>query len=164
MDWYPWYPTDFKGATYRLTLAEDGAYRRLIDEYMLTQTPLPDDDKALARIIGVGLDEWLAASPAVRQFFRVKDGRLIQKRCEQELAAQNTRKQRYSERGQKAAFAKYSNPNYMRASRKFVPATLHNIGKLTSTEYASAREESGQPRGDASGELSSIIQMKGWGK
>lgn len=138
MDWYPWFPTRFKRKTYQLTLAEDGAYRRLIDEYMTTRSPLPDDDRALARILGVSAEEWAAVAPSVRQYFKPRDGLLKHKTCDEELGAQDRRKERYSARGKKAAFAKYSNPNYIRASRMLVPATIHNIDK-TSTEYVAAR-------------------------
>ena len=66
MKWFPWHPVEHKRDTYKLLLSEDGAYRRLIDEYMVNREPLPDDDGALARILGVGLDDWLAISTKVR--------------------------------------------------------------------------------------------------
>ena len=163
MDWYPWNPTRFKRKTYRLSLAEDGAYRRLIDEYMMTRAPLPDDDRALARILGVSLEEWAAVSPAVRQFFKPKDGILSQKTCDEELRAQERRKERFSARGKKAAFAKYSNPNYMRPSRMLIPATVHNIAK-TSSEYEAPREGVIEEKntGVASPALVHAMQQKKW--
>lgn len=158
MDWYPWYPTAFKRKTYRLTLAEDGAYRRLIDEYMTLRGALPDDDNALARILGVSLEEWQAVAPKVRSFFRSKDEGLRHKRCEEELAAQNAKMKRYSERGKKAAFAKYSNPNWLPARRMLVPATIHKKD-ITTTESGAAKGSS-EGNGIASSELASIVSKK----
>lgn len=68
--YYEWFPTIFKADTQHLSLAEDGAYRRLLDEYMLTRTPLPCDDRALARIAGVGWQEWGDVKDAVMRFFK----------------------------------------------------------------------------------------------
>jgi len=77
LDWYPWYVLDFRRDTLRLSLAQEGAYRRLIDEYMLTRGPLPDDDVSLARILGTGLPDWLNVAQAVRPYFKSKGGQLF---------------------------------------------------------------------------------------
>ena len=130
MDWYPWYPTHFRRKTLHLTLAEDGAYRRLIDEYMILREALPDDDGALARLLGVSIEGWLAVAPAVRPYFRsAANGRLVHTRCEQELAAQENRKRRYSQRAKKAAFAKYSKINKFLPTSMLVPPTIQDISK-----------------------------------
>lgn len=87
--YYSWYPTIYQADTQSLTLAEDGAYRRLIDHYMLTRSPLPADDRALARIIGIGIDEWLAMKNLVGYFFkpsRNPDGYLTHSFCDEILA------------------------------------------------------------------------------
>jgi uncharacterized protein YdaU (DUF1376 family) len=105
--WYPWYPLKFRRNTQHLSLAEDGAYRRLIDEYMTTGEPLPDNDLALARIVGVGKDEWLALAPAVRPFFEASNGKLVHDRCHKELMQQASLKHAYSMRGQSGADARW---------------------------------------------------------
>ena len=125
MDWYPWFPHEFRRDTYHLSPAEDGAYRRLIDEYMVTRLPLPNDDAALARIVGIPKAEWEDLAPRVRPFFRARNDRLYHKRCEQELRAQEARHNRNSERAKKAAFARYSKNNGLPANRMLAPATLH---------------------------------------
>ncbi len=136
MDWYPWYIRDFRRDTLHLSLAEEGAYRRLIDQYMEQRGPLIDDDASLARLAGVGLDEWLMVAPKVRGFFQPKDGKLHHKRCKQELDAQNERFKRHSERGKKAAFAKYSKINDKRPSSMLTPTTL-NTTPITTTSFVS---------------------------
>lgn len=159
MDWYPWFPSAFRRKTFTLSLAEDGAYRRLIDEYMIERTPLWDDDRALARILGVGLDEWLILAPKVRKYFTVKAGKLHNQKCDEELRAQDFRFDRYSVRGKKAAFAKYNKINEIVPRRMLVPTTLKKEIK-TSSEYVAAREESGQPRQIATPELQANMQRK----
>jgi uncharacterized protein YdaU (DUF1376 family) len=105
--WYPWYPLKFRRDTQHLGLAEDGAYRRLIDEYMTTGEPLPDNDLALARIVGVGKDEWLTVAPAVRPFFEASNGKLVHSRCHKELMQQACLKHGYSIRGHAGADARW---------------------------------------------------------
>jgi len=69
--YYAWFPTIFEADTQNLSLTQDGAYRRLIDYYMTHRAPLPTGDRALARIIGAGLEEWLAVKDQVLQFFNI---------------------------------------------------------------------------------------------
>lgn len=103
MDWFPWYRELYRADTLHLTLAEDGAYRRLIDEYMTLRQPLPNNPRALARLLGVSLEEWLAVSENVLSFFKQDGGVLRHKRCDKELDAQDARAKKRSERAQKAA-------------------------------------------------------------
>ena len=169
MDWYPWYPLDFRHKTYHLSLAQDGAYRRLIDEYMLTRRPLPDNDMALARILGIGLDEWLTIAGIVRQFFRPSNDLLFHKRCDQELRAQNMRSERFSERGKKAAFAKYSKINGMPPRRMLVPAT-RQYNRIESSTNSESEIGTAPPqvvgeketKSDASPYLAASLHRKGW--
>jgi uncharacterized protein YdaU (DUF1376 family) len=164
MDWYPWYPADFERDTLHLSLAEEGAYRRLIDKYMtVVRGPLPDDDVALARMIGVSVEVWQTVAVKVRSFFRAKEGVLRHKRCEQELDAQKTRLKRFSERGKKAAFAKYSNPKYMGPRRMLVPPTIHNIYKNEPSALGAEGSSEEEENGVASSELARVVRGK-WSK
>lgn len=104
MDWFPWYFTLYEQDTMHLDPYQDGCYRRLIDHYMKTRAPLKDNDFALARIVGVSYPDWHEkAAEVVRKFFRVKDGFLIHKRCERELAHQDGLTKKLSESGKKGA-------------------------------------------------------------
>ena len=134
MKWFPWYPIDYRRDTLSLSFAEDGAYRRLIDEYMILREPLPDDDIALARLLGVGLSEWQAVAPAVRRYFKARGGKLHHKRCEEEIAAQIRRNQGFSKRGKKAAFTRWSKINGLDARRMHVPATIQYIRSLEESQ------------------------------
>lgn len=85
MDWFKSYPADYRDDTWHLSLAEHGAYKLLIDHYMHHEKPLPDNDNALASIVGVDPQTWSEVSLNVREFFTPKRGKLIHKRCEEEL-------------------------------------------------------------------------------
>lgn len=160
MEWYPFYPIDFRRKTLKLSLAEDGAYRRLIDEYMILGGPLPNDDESLARLLGVGVEEWLAVALAVRGYFQIQNGQLRSKRCEEELAAQKKRNQRFSERGKKAAFGRWSKINGIPARRMLVHATVHNKDNSSSFSQSVAAPQQGASEEES--ELSRIVRAKGW--
>jgi uncharacterized protein YdaU (DUF1376 family) len=104
--WYPFFVVDYRRDTRHLTLEEDAAYRRLIDEYMVTREALPGDDEALARIVGMPKAEWTRLAPKVRRFFKARNDKLWHKRCELELRAQNARHNRFQERAKKGGIAK----------------------------------------------------------
>ena len=170
MRWYPFDIEAYAHDTRHLTLAEHGAYRLLIDAYMRDGEPPPDNDRALARIVGVGVDEWLEVAANVRPFFRSKDGLLVHKRCENELRAQRWRSQKQSEKGKKGAFAKYSRINRMNgtgiAQAWPHPPTLNKEIKTSTEQAAEVAEEAFEKKGIKSyigtPELSDLIKTKGW--
>ncbi len=89
MDWYPWYSGVHKADTLHLTLAQEGAYRRLIDHYMETRLPLPEDAVSLSRIVGESTKEWSAIADQLLCMFVEKGGKLHHKRCDIELEKQD---------------------------------------------------------------------------
>lgn len=84
--WMPLYIGDYRADTAHLGMAEHGAYLLLIMHYWRTG-PLPNDDKALARIVQAERKEWAEVASAVRAFFTVSEGRLHHKRIDRELAS-----------------------------------------------------------------------------
>lgn len=99
--YYAWYPTIYEQDTQRLTLSECGAYRRLIDHYMLTRAPLPSDDRSLARIVGIGVDEWMTIKPSVITYFKPTGLFLLHSFCEGELSKDKRRILRSQSNGSK---------------------------------------------------------------
>lgn len=85
MDWFPKHPTDYRNGTWHLTLSEHGAYNLLIDHYMLYESPLPNNDIALAGILGVPLDEWNLVRENVLKLFKISGSKLRHNRCDDEL-------------------------------------------------------------------------------
>lgn len=103
MDWYPWYPALFEADTAHLTTLEVGAYKLLIDRYMLTRQPLMDHDQALANYTRLPLEQWLSIRSNIRCFFKPKSGRLHHKRCDLELEDQDKRQRNVSKAGKASA-------------------------------------------------------------
>jgi uncharacterized protein YdaU (DUF1376 family) len=101
--WFPWSPARFRADTMHLTAEQDGIYRRLIDHYMETGLPLPDNDAALARIAGISSDSWVMAAAMLRPFFKAADGKLFLKRCDETLADQTARSRKNAEKGKAGA-------------------------------------------------------------
>lgn len=110
MDWYPWHPARYKEKTLHLTAEQDGIYRRLIDHYMETRRPLPDNDIALARISGVDLACFEHSSSIIRAFFKQrKDGFLNHQTCDEMLNEQDSKLKFRTERAKRAAEKRWSN-------------------------------------------------------
>jgi len=124
-DWYPFFVVDYRRDTYDLSLEEDATYRRLIDEYMITRQPLPNDDAALARIVGIPKAEWTRLAPKVRRYFKTRNDKLWHKRCELELRAQNARHNRRRKNGQKGGLAKAKNAKGLASNGLLNRSTLH---------------------------------------
>ncbi len=109
MDFYRWNPSEYREATYHLDPYQDGCYRRLIDEYMTTRKPLPNNDAALARICGISLEDWeLHAKSILLAFFKPSNDVLHNKHCDEELDFQDNRSRFMKERAQKAAKARHN--------------------------------------------------------
>jgi uncharacterized protein YdaU (DUF1376 family) len=110
LDWFPWYPERYKNKTLHLTAEQDGIYRRLIDHYMETRQPLPDNDYALARISGVDIECFKHASSIIRAFFKEgKGGYLSHETCNQLLDEPDNQAKFRSERAEKAANKRWQN-------------------------------------------------------
>jgi len=108
VDWYPKDVPAYRLDTRHLTTLEHGAYNLLIDEYMMTREPLPDDDRVLASIARMPVEEWSRIAPTIRAFFRPRAGMLFLKKCDAILNAQDNSSKRLSERAQKAANKRWS--------------------------------------------------------
>lgn len=108
MDWYPKDVIAYRLDTRHLTTLEDGAYNLLIDEYMITRQPLPDDDRALARIAKMNMSDWLVMAPTIRAFFKGRGGVLTLKKCDAILNAQDNSSKRLSENAKKAAVIRWA--------------------------------------------------------
>jgi len=92
MDWYPRKPQSYRNDTWGLTLAEHGAYSLLLDYYYSSENPLPENDNAIAGIIGCTLSEWLEVKENVTRYFTVTNGRLIHEICDNVIQTQLKRR------------------------------------------------------------------------
>lgn len=113
------YPSDYLTDTQHLTTLEHGAYFLLILNYWQRGGKLPDDDRRLAGIVKMEVQDWLILRPVLQEFFVVMDGYWHHLRIEKEFS------------GVKAQAAKASMAGKASAAKRL---EMHRI--LTGVEHA----------------------------
>jgi uncharacterized protein YdaU (DUF1376 family) len=106
---FQFYPRDFlmDGPVLAMSLAEKGAYITLLSVCWL-EGAIPDDASQLARILGVPVGEFRKVWPALAPCFqRRDDGRLVNKRLEEERRKQAAYRERMSARGTQGAVGRW---------------------------------------------------------
>jgi uncharacterized protein YdaU (DUF1376 family) len=107
MNYFELHIGDYDKATAHLTACEDGIYGRLMRRYYDTETPLPDDLKAIQRFVRArSRDEKEAVQTILDEFFTLQSDGWHHKRCDEEIA-------RFTEKREKAkrsANARWSQP------------------------------------------------------
>lgn len=88
--WYAWYVGDARAKMARLSLAEQGAYRALLDEIYITGEGLPAEIEALCRIVGAQTElERDAVQAVARRYLPIgADGLRHNKRADREIVRQ----------------------------------------------------------------------------
>lgn len=82
MNWYKWNIGDYITHTLHLSDAEDLAYRRLIDLYMMSEKPIPLDMAVVAKKIRLDAD---VIEPVLQEFFQHSVDGWLNTRCEEEI-------------------------------------------------------------------------------
>jgi uncharacterized protein YdaU (DUF1376 family) len=115
--WMPIYIGDYLADTSHLTTEEHGAYLLLMFHYW-RKGPLPSDVRRLASIVGLSGDAWSNAWALLESFFTLgEDGLLHHKRIDHELIEASGKRQKSTERAEKAARARWGNaPSNAQAS------------------------------------------------
>jgi uncharacterized protein YdaU (DUF1376 family) len=91
-----------------MSLAEQGAYRNLLDELWLRGGVLPDDDRVLAKVSGDAM-AWPSIRPSVMaRFYKTREGWRHETHDEVSRSSPNFHKSQ-SEKGKKGAAAKWRN-------------------------------------------------------
>lgn len=129
LSWYPRYPGDFMRDTGHLSLAEDGAYNRLLDHYYSTRRGLPESIDGLIRICRAFTpDEQEAVRNVADQFFPLdEDGLRRNKRADVEIAKQ-AQKSEAARRSIEARWNKERNTDVIRTNNEgtYERNTIHN--------------------------------------
>lgn len=87
MNFYKRFIGDIQSKTGHLSLAEFGAYDRLLDHYYSTEKPLPSDIEACCRIArAMGKEEKKAVESVLRQFFDLSELGYSQRRADEMIA------------------------------------------------------------------------------
>lgn len=154
--WMPLYVADYLADTRRLSTLEHGAYILLIFEYWRNGR-LPDDDRRLARIVGLSEAAWAEIRDSLFEFF--EDG-WRHKRIEAELAkaesksasARDSAEKRWAKR-RGSADADATTPAMLPDSESQM-----SLASLGPGEHVSALPEPQQPKvKQARGKLRSAI-------
>lgn len=97
---FSFYPKDWlsDATVMAMSLEEQGAYVRLLAIYWL-EDGLPSDLGKLSRLVGVPRRRFEKLWPAIAPCFSTADGRLFQKRIEEEKAKQLAFREKQSEKG-----------------------------------------------------------------
>jgi uncharacterized protein YdaU (DUF1376 family) len=108
LPYFPMYPTDFEADTSHLTLAEDGAYNRLLRLMWMTHgCTLPADDKWLMRRLRVDAQTYdEVVRVVITEFFTVKNGRLSNAKLSRIFAETSAAHQKRVSAGAKGGSAK----------------------------------------------------------
>lgn len=102
MNHYPHHIGDFNNGTRHLTRIERSIYRDLIELYYDTEAPLNGDVDALARrIIARSEEEKTALVAVLGEFFKLQDGVYRHSRCDDEIAAYQSRVETAKANGQR---------------------------------------------------------------
>jgi uncharacterized protein YdaU (DUF1376 family) len=113
LPYFPMYPTDFEADTSHLSMAEDGAYNRLLRICWMTPgCSMPADEAWIMRRVRAHSDEDKQAVKAVLgEFFTIIKGRYSNARLAREFAAASEAHEKRKKAGSKGGRAKAAKVN-----------------------------------------------------
>ena len=100
MNFYPFHIGDYVSHTRHLSLLEDLAYRRLIDQYYLHEGPLPADIPRIAKMVGLR-DHEVEVRAVLEEFFELTEEGWSSTRCDKELVTMRKRQEIAREKANK---------------------------------------------------------------
>jgi uncharacterized protein YdaU (DUF1376 family) len=106
--WFPWYPDLYAQDTLHLTPYQDGIYRRLIDHYMKTAKPIPENMHAILRVTGAECYEH-ATSMLQAYFEHTPSIGYTHKKCDILLRNMAQRAQKRTNKASQAAKTRWQN-------------------------------------------------------
>jgi uncharacterized protein YdaU (DUF1376 family) len=102
--WYAFYPGDYRRDTAHLSLLQDGAYRRLLDNCYATGKPIPTHVEQVFRICSAFVPEEQAAVRSVlKEFFTLREDGWHNRRVDRELAKVHEIREKRSKAGRQSA-------------------------------------------------------------
>lgn len=169
--WMPFYVGDYLADTTRLTLEQHGAYLKLILDYWRNGPP-PDDDVALALIVGVTVHQWKKIAQALRPKFMPDKGVLRHKRIDAELADATDNRNRAEEKAKKAAAARWGKENpsspdpssKARSNAPSIPQAMHVDCPSPSPLPEGQKLEGLRPLSDSAAPSSDVVPLPQTGK
>ena len=102
MNYYPFHIGDYASATRHLSWDEDAAYRRLLDTYYTTESPIPRDLRAACRLVIATTDAQREAVRVVlEEFFELTDAGWVNRRADDEISAMRALQQKQRDKANK---------------------------------------------------------------
>lgn len=87
MNYYPHHIGDYAKDTAHLTMLEDGAYRRMMDLYYASESPLPEDRPKLYRLLRArDKAEKSAVDTILAEYFTLRSDGFHKARCDAEIS------------------------------------------------------------------------------
>lgn len=101
MNFYAFHIGDYASATRHLSWEEDCAYRRLLDVYYTREEPLPDDLRAICRLVVASTpDQRQAVEVVLHEFFHQTEAGWISPRADREIDAMRVKQSAQEEKNQ----------------------------------------------------------------
>lgn len=108
--WFPFYVGDYLRDTRHLTTEQHGAYLLLLMDCWSKRGPLPDNDAALAMIVGLPMRAWRRLRPAIAPFFTIADGQWTSPRMMKEIERSKEISEKRKEAGKRGGRPTNSSP------------------------------------------------------
>lgn len=100
MNYYNHHIGDYRADTAHLSLLEHGIYRQLLDQYYLSEKPIPKETELVfRRLRAITEDEQNAVIQILQEFFTWTEQGYVHARCEEELAGYRLKAEKARENG-----------------------------------------------------------------
>jgi uncharacterized protein YdaU (DUF1376 family) len=127
MHYYQHNIADYRKDTSHLSLLEHGVYHQLIDQYYLSEQPIPLEETKLYRLMSArSEDEKIAIQSVLEDFFVKTEDGYIHKRCDIEIEAYQTKSER-AVVAAKLRWGKESDATAMRTHIERIPTAMQTI-------------------------------------
>lgn len=136
----PIFPDAYLADTTHLTTEEHGVYLLLLMAMWRRNGTVPNDDKDLARIVGLSLSKWLKAKARLSSFLMIENGEITQKRLKKEWNYCQERREKNAQNGAKGG-RPVSNKNNDIAKANGSVSVNPNESPLTLTHNQLVKEE-----------------------
>lgn len=141
MHYYQFNIADYRKDTIHLSLIEHYAYRQLLDQYYLTEQPIPLDEEKVMRSLCVRIaDDMQAVRNVLNDFFLKTENGYIHKRCDVEIEAYHAKSKSASESA-KARWANKNKPDNVIAMRSHTEGNA-NHKPITNNQVKTLSESS----------------------
>jgi len=170
MQWFPFFSSDFLGATIGLSHAERGCYALMLVMYYEMRAPYPADPTRTYRILGCESDEQKRVVDYVlSEFFVLRDDGWYQPKAEKVIADIDARTQQAHDRGKlsaQARMAKYGSaqPKAFRKPFESVSKASRKAPELTTTTTTKYLNTFGQFWDAFPRKVAKSAALRAWGR